>query len=149
MKRGVSPLIGAVLLISLSLALAGIYFVWMRGSVSNLTAEKIGEALCRDVVFKATDMCFNAAGKILQFNAINNVNTTLNGFSLSIEYEGTSMTISAPGELKSFAVGEFTSEVFNPAGTIERVSISPMIASGGKLTVCKEQETIVNNIENC
>ncbi|MEI6058971.1 MAG: archaellin/type IV pilin N-terminal domain-containing protein [archaeon] len=52
-KRGISPVIATVLLIALTIVLAGIVFLWARGFVSE-QIEKSGksvDSLCNEVVF--------------------------------------------------------------------------------------------------
>ncbi len=55
-KRGISPVIATVLLIALTIVLAGIVFLWARGFVSE-QIEKSGKSvdvLCNEVVFEVS-----------------------------------------------------------------------------------------------
>lgn len=52
-KRGISPVVATVLLIALTIVLAGIVFLWARGFVSE-QVEKSGkpiDSICKEVVF--------------------------------------------------------------------------------------------------
>jgi hypothetical protein len=81
-KRGVSPIIATLLLISISVIIAVIIFLWARGFVGE-KAEKFGAAIefaCEDIIFEAEAIKNEGAdGKIF----INNRgNVPINGLEV-------------------------------------------------------------------
>jgi len=55
-KKGVSPVVATVLLISMAIILAGVVFFWMRGFIQEPTimSGKNIELVCEEVVFRVS-----------------------------------------------------------------------------------------------
>ncbi|MBS3094959.1 type IV pilin [Candidatus Pacearchaeota archaeon] len=55
-KKGVSPVIASVLLISMVIILAGVVFFWMRGFIQEPTilSGKNIELVCEEIIFRAS-----------------------------------------------------------------------------------------------
>jgi len=118
-KRGISPVIATVLLVSIALTLAVIIFIWARSFVSE-AITKDGQAInlvCEDISFDAE---YNS-GQVL---IVNRGNVPLYGVELSKVSLGSRTHI-----------GEGT--FIQPVGTGESVGISvgETLAAGDKISI--------------
>jgi hypothetical protein len=85
-KKGLSPVIATVLLISLSVVLVGIVFMWMRGFVSE-QVEKQGkpiEQICGEVRF---DKEFQIISNAMSLQIINRGNVPIYGMDVKFVSE--------------------------------------------------------------
>jgi flagellin-like protein len=87
-KRGVSPVIATVLLISIVIVLSGIVYLWAQGFVTEGT-QKFGEPIERacDSIDFAADVVPSNGDYVLEIN--NRANVPLYGFDVKILGEGT------------------------------------------------------------
>ena len=109
-KRGLSPVVATVLLISLALVLALIIFIWAR-SVIKERVEKFGEAIelsCDDISFSAE---LESSGKV-------NVNNLGNVPLYGIEVRKRGL-----GVIKNIGAGYFDSGLPKGAGKSVDVSL--------------------------
>lgn len=142
-KKGMSPVIGAILLIGLTLTIAGIAFAWMRSTANKVGEGAAGETLCRNVAFEVGDVCHSAG--LIKFNAQNYVkDLTLYGFTVTIE---------AKGEIKSFLSTNGEIEGLNSASievlfngiesaNINRIKIIPRVKYQDAFVNCESKETV-------
>ena len=87
-KRGVTPVIATVLLISIVIVLASIVFLWAQGFVNEGT-EKFGEPIeraCDSVSFEAQVYLEDSGDYTLEVN--NRANVPLYGFNIKLIGEG-------------------------------------------------------------
>lgn len=118
-KRGLSPVIATVLLITLVLVLASIIFIWMRGFVSEQVTkfDKPAEQTCEKVSFTVNPI---QSGTGYQLQLQNTGNIPIYNFDLKkIKSNGNS-------ELELFKIsldpGESKQQEFNP-GTSDIIKI--------------------------
>lgn len=145
-KRGLTPLIGAVILIVITLTLAGITFVWIQGSVSK-TGEELKQALCRDVSFSARDVCYESVtgGMKIRFNTANHAsNLNLSGFLVLIDHPGGITPSEIDAEIRSLGARQVSTGTIESIQNIEKVRIVPRMTSEGKKINCNAEETSID-----
>ncbi len=152
-RKGISPVIGAVLMITFTLALAGIAFIWIRNSTEKIGKQQ-DDVLCRKVNYAIGDLrCDNAGGNFLKFNAMNYAqDLTLMGFMVTIEAIGESKSFSSvPEQIDSLKSADVSISIDGITQDINRIRIIPRVKSGNEIVNCEEQETIKmwNEIEGC
>jgi len=140
-------------MIALTMAIAGIAFVWIRS-----TAERVGreqnDVLCRDVNYAIGDLRCDLNGQnLLKFNAVNYAqDLQLMGFMVTIEATGESKSFTSNPELiDSLKSADVSIDIDGILSNINRVHIIPRVKSGQEIVNCEEKETIRvwNEIEGC
>jgi len=122
-KRGLSPVIATVILISIALILAIIIFLWARGFVSEKT-QKFGspiEFACEDVNFDAE--VFLDSG-ILTIDVVNRGDVPLYGIELR---KGGFGSVDVETSEKTLANGDTGSYEFQYSDSEGEVTIVPII----------------------
>jgi flagellin-like protein len=145
-KRGLTPLIGAVILIVITLTLAGITFAWIQGSVSK-TGEELKQALCRDISFSARDVCYESVtgGMKIRFNTANHAsNLNLSGFLVLIDHPGGITPSEIDAEIRSLGARQVSTGTIESIQNIEKVRIVPRMTSEGKKINCNAEETSID-----
>jgi len=149
-KKGISPVLGAVLLVAFTLALAGIVFVWMRRTSENIGNEQ-ESTLCQNVNYAIGDLC--RSGSSIEFNTINYAqDLILMGFMVTVEADGESKSYSSnPAEIGSLKSADVSVDIDGISENINRIRIIPRLKSGNKIVNCKGKEMIKvwNEIEGC
>lgn len=149
-KRGISPVLGAVLMISLTLALAGIVFVWIRNTAEK-TGKEQNDILCRNVNYAIGDL--RCEGNLLKFNAVNYAqDLKLMGFMVSVEAEGESKSFTSNlEEIDSLKSADVFIDIDGILQRVNRIRIIPRVKSGQEIVNCAEKETIRvwNEISGC
>ena len=149
MKRGISPLISAVLLIAFVIALFLVVTNWVQKDVVSesmgTTDEQLaGQLECLNTNIDVTGLCLNAAGD-LEFNADNTGETDITGLKLrALAADGTAFSedIVASGAPLARVYTKTTGAIDIGTITPTRVEVYPVIASG----LCKDQIEIITNI---
>jgi len=130
-KKGLSPVIATVLLITLSIVLVGIVFMWMRGFVSE-QVEKQGkptDQVCQEVDF-AVETTYDNVRKQVNLQIVNRGNVNIYGLDIKfIEEKDSSM--------KSFKfdarIGESSDVQLIPfVGEVKELILYPMILGSVK-----------------
>ncbi len=149
-KKGVSPVIGAVLMIALTMAIAGIAFVWIRNTTEKVGKEQ-NDVLCRNVNYAIGDL--HCEGDFLKFNAANYAqDLKLMGFMVTIEAEGESKSFTSNPELiDSLKSADVSIDIDGILTNINRIRIIPRVKSGQEIVNCADKETIRvwDEIEGC
>lgn len=130
-KRGLSPVIATVLLITLAIVLVGIVFLWMQGFVSE-QVEKQGkpiDQICKEVAFEI-ESDYDSANGIFSLQVVNRGNVNIYGFDIKFLEEKDS-------SMKSFTfstnVGESSEVQSIPLiGDVRQVILYPMILGSVK-----------------
>ena len=153
-KKGISPIIGAILLISLIVGMGIGYFVWMRGNIFKTGEAQSEQAVCGDVLFFAGNVCYTvSAGDVqIKFSARNDANELdLEGFTVYLDYEGGTKSVSVNGELKSLDSGVFNSEFVEYPANMKKVRIVPMIGQEDNPLICggKGFTIVWGEIDSC
>ena len=166
MKKGLSPIISAVLLIALVFVVAGIVFMWVRYTVKNSGEEALELQLCSEINFLADDFCFDTlsvqnidTGEItsetrIKFNGMNNVlESQLEGFMFSIDYGGTIISISTLpySELEGGEAKTLFTDVIDNAENIREIKVIPRIKENNRIIICTENDKPIpgGELEEC
>ena len=148
-KRGISPIIATLLLISFAVALGVVVMNFGRAQV-ELEAEcaiDIGLKLAN--IGGKPDICLDAGQ--LRFTVENGVNIKIEG--LLVNVIGTEKVESY--ELNEASIGKAASYIgkvaFNSAtsGKIRQVKLTPKVIMFDAQQICTEKSIILENIENC
>lgn len=159
-KKGVTPIIGTLVLILISVALGVMIFIFIKNYNINLQTGLSEQVQCRDYSFSAGDFCYNNTvnnsknGILLKFNAINySPNLNLTGFRISVFYEGsgTFKTIEFNSFISATQSGKVTSSFIEGTNAIHEIDIFPKININSKNFICEEIEKIVagSEIKSC
>ncbi|MBI5148697.1 hypothetical protein HZA33_03385 [Candidatus Pacearchaeota archaeon] len=89
-KKGVAPVVATVLLVALTIVLAAIIFLWVRGFVSEqiLKFGQSAEQVCDEISFDAAITSGEAGGFILDLT--NNGQIPINDFDIKKQLDGKS-----------------------------------------------------------
>lgn len=109
-RKGISPLIAAVLLVAFTMAIAGIMAAW----ATTFTSEKLSSAQQCAFALKILDADY-AGGKVILRLENSNPNVNLTGLKGSIIYNDATQNI------ESIKLKEFGAK--DPLGTIETTTI--------------------------
>jgi len=159
-RKGVTPIIGTLVLILISVALGVAIFVFIKNYNVNLQTGVSEQAQCRGYSFSAGDVCYNNTvnnsknGILLKFNAINySPNLNLTGFRISIYYEGSGAfnTIEFDSLIPATQTGKVISSFIEGTNAIHEINIFPKINVNNKNFICEEIEKIVagSEIKSC
>lgn len=150
-KRGISPLIATVLLVGFVVAIAVLVWLWY-GTIIEERAQKVrddttGKFSCAtDVSISVSNLgCVtNINDQRVNFDVQNTGQADLIGFRVFIE--GASGTDTQELTQSLARSGTITTGVIldTQVGTMSRVTIMPVIASGSSSTTCTDQQIILN-----
>ena len=115
-KKGVSPIISAVILIGIGVILAGIIFLWANTFLSILSSPALS---CNEVNFKAGVFC--EEGNCF-LDIVNRGNVALYGFVVKSIEEGA-------------VIVEETLETFVEAGDSDSIELSKVYVGGDRLLI--------------
>lgn len=150
-KKGLSPVIATVLLISLSLVLVSIVLIWMLGFVSE-QLEKQGkpiEQVCKDVSFEVDSSPYNSNDRSLKFQVLNTGNSNIWGLDVRFVSEKASSRSSFSLQTPSGEVSELYDLKITDDKTT-KIILYPMVlgsARGKKVTKpvsCLEVSTTID-----
>ncbi|MCU0641976.1 MAG: hypothetical protein MUF61_00120 [archaeon] len=125
-KRGISPVIATVLLISLVLILAIIIYMWARAFLPELLQKDLGngpepiERACEAAVF-------NAAYDVEQVSVSNDGNVPIYGFEILVNDAATGSIMSLGSFNKTIRTGESTSFEVGYVETGSEITIIPSL----------------------
>ena len=125
MKKGLSSVVGAVLLILLVLVIAGIVFAWSRYTLRDSEDESRAQQICSRIEFVVDDFCYEVIYELdsngnqigeeskIRFNGRNDVSDAeLYGFLFFLDYGGEIKSVSTfpdselgPNEAKTLLTG--------------------------------------------
>lgn len=155
-KRGVSPLIATILLISFTVALGSVVLNWGR----NLDIAKPGD-VCFGVAIKMRNIgdaeaCYTGSGSNTYINFIidNTGNVNIDGFGVWITGDKGTKLLDFDNmfvEKKQLLDIKDNSVVYdsNKYGPIKSIQFFPKIKSTGSLEICARNSVKVSNIKEC
>ena len=154
MKRGVSPVIGAVIMIGLIFVIASGYFVWTKNYSSKIWGGASGTFSCDKVNFVLGDFCYKTVGdgKEIHFTARNDASDfKLQGFLISLNYKGGTISVSVLDEIDSQSSKKLVAKFTENVEGIEQVRVAPKIKLINEFVICEEKEVIVKwaKIKEC
>jgi flagellin-like protein len=155
-KRGVSPLIATVLLISFAVALGSVVLNWGR----NLEIAKPGD-ICAGVSIKIrsvnnAQVCYGGIGQssYLQFVLDNNGNIDIGGLGIWVtgdkgtkllDFNDISLKKGELLDIKDTSI-KYDAEAY---GAIQNIQFFPKIKSGGSMEICARSSIKVSSIQRC
>lgn len=155
-KRGVSPLIATVLLISFTVALGSVVLNWGR----NLDIAKPGDA-CSGVAIKArsiadAEVCYagSGSGTYINFVIDNTGSLDIDGLSIWITGEKGTKLLDfnelsiRKGELLDIKDKSITYDS-NTYGAIKDIQFFPKVMGSDALEICSRNSIKANKIKTC
>lgn len=155
-KRGVSPLIATVLLISFAVALGSVVLNWGR----NLEIAKPGD-ICAGVSIKIrsannAEACYGGSGKntYLQFVLDNDGSTDIGGFGIWVtgdkgtkllDFNDLSIKRGELLDIKDTSI-KYDAEAY---GAIQSIQFFPKIKDDGSMEICARSSIKVSSIKVC
>jgi flagellin-like protein len=147
-KKGLSPVIATVLLVSLVLILAAIIFLWMKGFVSE-QIQKNGAPIsdaCNNVVF---DVEYEVLPEDVSLQLVNKGNVPISAIDVKFFTNGDSSI--EQFDLSADVLGSSTLQTI-PKGSADRIIVYPMVLGNvvgkklNKAVTCtdKGKEIIIN-----
>lgn len=156
-KKGVSIIVGEVILIGIVLALGVSYFVWTKTLSSTAGSQGAGEVSCSQISLLIGDVCYNTVGanRQIQFSTRNDAEIKIWNFSIMVEYEGEIKTFYPLGESdveqNDFKTIKSQTIDYNINSPPKRAIISPIIKIDKQLFICEGKKLVKvwEEIENC
>ena len=143
--KGISPVIGEVLLIVLSISLALTVFIWTKNYTQNVQQGELNQASCQQVSFRAGNVCYDnivqgSQGKKIEFDAINySPNVSLSGFRITLQFPGGSKTTDINSVVATGETEKMISDFVSVSSSLDKVIISPLIQGS---TSCTDQQSV-------
>ena len=147
-KRGVTPIVGGMILVVLVIALGATIFVWIRGYTDNIGEGNLREALCREVNFDVGDVCYedliegSKEGLRIEFNTINYYSDNLNGFLVILDYRGGTSADVIDEEIEPRFTEKVSTGFIEKRGQINRIRIVPRLRKLNDVYNCNEREIV-------
>ena len=155
-KRGVSPIIATVLLISFAVALGSVVLNWGR----NLDISKPGD-ICAGVSIKIrsignVQVCYGGSGKSAYLNFIldNNGNANIDGISIWVTGDKGTRLLDfnelaiKKGELLDINDDSIKYDAIT-TGNIKSIQFFPKLKSGTSIDICASDSIKVSSIKRC
>ena len=155
-KKGVSPIIATVLLISFAVALGSVVLNWGR----NLDISKPGD-ICAGVSIKIrsidnSQVCYGGAGKntYLKFILDNNGNADIDGISIWVTGDkGTKLLdfnelAVKKGELLDINDDSITYDA-TTTGNIKNIQFFPKIKAANSIDICARNSIKIDTLQKC
>ena len=146
MKKGVSPVIGAIILIVMVVTLGMVIFLWVRNYTSNIGEEVTGGVLCREMKFVIGDVCYEdivvpEQGKKIKFSVINQAsNVSIKGFLVALDYEGGIISNTTEEiDIENFVSQEVSTSFITNVETINRVRMIPKVEDVDGEYACEDK----------
>ncbi|MBT4935511.1 hypothetical protein HOL21_03095 [Candidatus Woesearchaeota archaeon] len=150
-KRGISPIIATLLLISFAVALGVVIMSFGRAQVELEAQCPINVGLKLAVVGGVEEVCYNAAKKDFSFTIENGVNIKVEGLIVNIIGTQKAETFEL-NDAKIAKAGTYIGHVtYNSAisGTIRQVKISPKVVMYDEEQICIEKALILESVKGC
>ena len=150
-KRGISPIIATLLLISFAVALGVVIMSFGRAQVELEAQCPINVGLKLAVVGGVEEVCYNAAKKDFSFTIENGVNIKVEGLIVNIIGTQKAETFEL-NDAKIAKAGTYIGHVtYNSAisGTIRQVKTSPKVVMYDEEQICIEKALILESVKGC
>jgi len=149
-KRGISPLIATLLLISFAVAVGVVIMNFSKAEVEAQAECPIDVNLRFAVINGVEQICYDQNKGEFSFVIENGINTDISGIVVNIigtekaeTYESDEALIRAASFVKKIS---YTSEI---SGMIRQVKISPKVELQGEIFICPEKSLIAESIPDC
>jgi len=119
--KGISPIVASVLLIAITMTIAGVLAYWSSTFVSTaLPTENVSLAQCRVAQFEFLNCKYNSTSRIITFS-VNNIRTVdLGNLTAFIEYPNGTVSSGIPlneslaaNTIKSYLISSIPSDFLN------------------------------------
>lgn len=150
-KRGISPLIATLLLISFAVALGVVIMNFGRAQVELEAQCPINVGLKISNIGGQDDICYNAATKQLKFTIENGVNIKVEGLIANIigTQQAQSFDLSAAKIIKAGTYIGTINYDSSTSGDIRQIKITPKIVLYDEEQICTDKALIVENVRAC
>lgn len=149
-KKGITPLMATLLLISFAVAVGVVVMNFGRAQVESEAECPVNIGLEFSVISGDDQICYDAGKKDLLFTLENGVNTDVNGLVVNIIGTQKAETFEINSEIIKAGVHlgrvNYDSSV---SGEIRQVKISPKVTLYDEEEVCVDQALIAENIRPC
>ena len=144
-KRGITPIMATVLLVSFAVAVGVVVMSFGRAEVEEEAVCPIDIGLAFAEISGKQDICFD--GSQVRFTVENGININIEG--LLVNVIGTEKAETADlTEAKLTKAGTYLGKV--PfSGSIRQVKISPKVLLKAQEEICVEQSLVMENIPSC
>ena len=143
-QKGISPVIGTVMLVVITLAFGAVVFVWIKSYTSDVGEGKLKDVACRDISFDVGDVCYEnlvPEGIKIKFNAVNYLSdSNLSGFLVFLDYPGGVASSLVEKEIESFATEALSTNFTDSITGINKIRFVPRIKKSNNLYACDEKE---------
>lgn len=159
-KRGISPLIGTVLLIGFTIGLAMIIFVWGSSFTKDLTEQSTQTASKEISCLTGVDIdisrvCYedNGFSRWIKFTVVNQVSSEVRGFLVSVEDGGVNSVLQSTvvSDLSGFQAKQVltTSYQGGTSAKLSKVTIVPKIRIKENTVNCGDKNIVFTEVEGC
>jgi len=150
-KKGITPLMATLLLISFAVAVGVVFMNVARAQVEDgaQCAVDVGMKLAN--IAGSGDFCYDTAKQELKFTIENGVNQNIEGLIVNVIGTEKAETFEL-NDAKVIKAGTYVGHVkYNlaAAGTIRQVKISPKVVLYDEELICSEFAVVVESVSNC
>ena len=150
-KRGVSPIVATILIISLAVGL-GVGFMNIGKAYLQKEAQcPIAIGLTAAIINNEQQFCYNQDKKEVEFTVENGVNINVNGLILNIIGTNRADTFEL-NDAKISKAGAYVGRVpydSEKDGNIRQIKISPKVVLYDEEQICSEKALLVEKVEDC
>ena len=150
-KRGISPVIVTILIISLAVGLGIAIMNLGKAYVQEEAQCPIAIGLTAAVINEQQQFCYNKNKKEVQFTVENGVNINVNGLILNVIGTNKADTFEL-NDAKISKAGAYVGRVpydSSKDGEIRQIKISPKVVLYDVEQICNEKALLIEKIEDC
>ena len=150
-KKGITPIMATVLLLSFAVAIGVVVMNFGRAQVEEDAECPVDIGLKLAEIGGQKQLCYNAGNKQVKFTIENGVNTEVKGIIVNIigAQEAKSSDIPSATMIK---LGNYLGNVnydSGVSGDIKQVKITPKVVLYDKEQICVDQALVVEDIKGC
>ncbi|MDP3990244.1 MAG: hypothetical protein Q8Q01_03495 [archaeon] len=150
-KKGITPIMATVLLLSFAVAIGVVVMNFGRAQVEESAECPVDIGLKLAEISGQKQLCYNAGSKQVKFTIENGVNTEVKGIIVNIigAQEAKSFDIPSASMIK---LGNYLGNVnydSGISGDIKQVKITPKVVLYDQEQICVEQALVVENLKGC
>jgi flagellin-like protein len=163
MKKGISPVIGTVLLIMLVFVAGGLVYGWTRYTLKKSQEQFPVE--CGELEFVVADFCYDLISvenietrtteqeTRIRFNGRNDVfNSLIEGFLFSIDWGGTIISVPTMpySEIEGGEAKTLFTNIIENVDNVKEIKIIPKIKKDNEIILCEVNgKIVVGGLEQC
>ena len=150
-KKGITPIMATVLLLSFAVAIGVVVMNFGRAQVEDSAECPVDIGLKLAEIGGQKQLCYNAGNKQVKFTIENGINTEVKGIIINIIGAKEAKSFDIPGATM-IKLGNYLGNAdydSGISGEIKQVKITPKIVLYDKEQICVEQALIVEDIKSC